>query len=177
MKKFISLIIILLFLTGCSINIQEYVDMSDYNNYDSSIQYRFVKSSVINMKERIDNKETFVIYFGFSKCPWCNDFINLISEVADRDIYYVDCRENPEWKSNIDIDNYDILVELIGDKLEFDDNGIKHLYVPYTLFYKNGKLVYSTGLDGYNAKIEELPENIKEETLINLKNAFNLLNN
>ena len=171
-KTLLSIIFILLLLIGCSTN---YVDMSNYKTYDSSINYRFVKSSVLNMEKMINDGKTFVIYFGFAKCPWCNDFINLISQETDRDIYYVDCRENSEWKSNLDIDNYDLLINLIGDKLNFDDNNIKHLYVPHTFFFKDGKLVYDIRLTGYNAKEEKLPEDIKLQIINQLKEAFNLL--
>ena len=44
--------------------------------------------------EMVNNKETFVVYFGFAACPWCRSVINnLIDAAKDLEIdtiYYVD---------------------------------------------------------------------------------------
>ncbi|MDE6292092.1 MAG: hypothetical protein K2L98_00260, partial [Bacilli bacterium] len=46
--------------------------------------------------EKIDNKETFVVYFGFNTCPWCRSVLsNLISTAKSNNIdkiYYVDVK-------------------------------------------------------------------------------------
>ena len=46
------------------------------------------------ISKKIDNKETFAVYFGFSKCPWCRSIIsNLLKTAKDlkiEKIYYVD---------------------------------------------------------------------------------------
>lgn len=46
---------------------------------------------------KLDNKDTFIIYFGFNDCPWCRSIIEtLISTLKDngiREVYYVDIKE------------------------------------------------------------------------------------
>lgn len=47
-----------------------------------------------NLVEKMDNKETFVVYFGFANCPWCRSVIETMFKVAKdykiNKIYYVD---------------------------------------------------------------------------------------
>lgn len=58
--------------------------------------------------DSIKGKETFVVYFGFSDCPWCRSVIPTLIDVAKEnnlnEIYYVDVKE-------------------IRDVLDLDDNG------------------------------------------------------
>ena len=35
-----------------------------------------------NLVEKMDNKETFVVYFGFANCPWCRSVIETMFKVA-----------------------------------------------------------------------------------------------
>ena len=54
----------------------------------------FVFATAEEIQEKIDNKETFAVYFGFNSCPWCRSIITTLVEVADdlniEKIYYVD---------------------------------------------------------------------------------------
>ena len=54
----------------------------------------FVYKTEDDIIEMMDNKESFVVYFGFSKCPWCRSVLETLIEVAkDQNldtIYYVD---------------------------------------------------------------------------------------
>ena len=59
------------------------------------------------ISKKIDNKETFAVYFGFSKCPWCRSIIsNLLKAAKDlnvKKIYYVDVeniRDIKEFKND-----------------------------------------------------------------------------
>ena len=51
-------------------------------------------SDIIKM---IEGKESFVVYFGFSTCPWCRSVISTLIDVAKDNglekIYYVDVKE------------------------------------------------------------------------------------
>ena len=150
-----------------------YVDMSSYESFDSSLTYRFIDSSVKEMKEAIDNEKTGVFFYSFSKCPHCNNIINLLAEVSNEhntDIYYIDTRKNPEWESNTDINDYDLLVEMVGHTLSEDEEGIPHLYVPVIYFIKDGKLVY-----GSNPVYEEITEEIKQEIINDFNEGFKLI--
>ena len=56
----------------------------------------------------MDNNDTFVVYFGFSSCPWCRSILPILLDVAEesdiKKIYYVDVKD-------------------IRDKLEINDDG------------------------------------------------------
>ncbi len=59
---------------------------------DNPIKYA-TASDIVN---RIDNKETFIVYFGFDTCPWCRSIVEtLINTAKENDIstiYYVDVK-------------------------------------------------------------------------------------
>jgi hypothetical protein len=73
---------------------------------------------------------------------------------------YVDTRRDPSWSSNIDIDDYDLFVEKFSDYLDYDDNGIKHLYTPHVFFIKNGETVFehSGTVEGHAAHERSMEE-------------------
>ncbi len=68
----------------------------------------FVYKKAEEIVDKMDNKETFVVYFGFSDCPWCRSVLpTLIKAAKDFEldsIYYVDIKE-------------------IRDELSIDKNG------------------------------------------------------
>ena len=54
----------------------------------------FIYATADDIVKKIDNKETFVVYFGFALCPWCRSVLpSLIDSAAENSIdtiYYVD---------------------------------------------------------------------------------------
>ena len=113
MKKKVFLILILfisLFVTGCSANNkdalkfkEEYEKINGDKTSYSDNKYRtlkidknnpYVYSSAKEILEKINNKETFYVYFGSSYCPWCRSVIEKSIETAEKNnikkIYYVD---------------------------------------------------------------------------------------
>ncbi len=186
MKQFriFLVVLILLGMTGCvkkeepvngcdiSEECSEAADMSGYEYYAESEDYVYVKSSVKDMAEMMDEGKSFVIYFGFARCPWCRDAMPVLNEAAKETgtdtVYYVDTRAKEEWKSNLDIDDYDLFVEKAGDYLKLDENGIKHLYTPMVLFIKDGKIVETVSAPDYDAHEEAISDELREE----LKNTY-----
>ena len=186
MKRFTVFLVFLLLLgmTGCTkkeepvngCDIQDEcndkADMSAYEYYDNSEDYVYVTAYVKDMAEMMDEGKSFVIYFGFSRCPWCRDAMPILNEAAKEagfdTVYYVNTREKEEWKSNLDIDDYDLFVELAGDYLKLDDNNIKHLYTPMVLFIKDGKIVETVSAPDYDAHEEAISDELREE----LKNTY-----
>ncbi len=74
----------------------------------------FVPTTAEDIVARIENKETFYVYFGSKLCPWCRSTIEKASEVAlthgIKKIYYVDIWDN---EGN----------EILRDKYTLDENG------------------------------------------------------
>lgn len=111
-KIVIILIIIMFTLTGC-INKQdknsdaykfaeEYNSISEKENKYGKVNRKtnipkdnpFVYKTAEEISSLMDDGETFVVYFGFSTCPWCRSMIDqLVKSAKDNDIekiYYVD---------------------------------------------------------------------------------------
>lgn len=170
MKKIIIACILALALGACSSDTgsspKERADMSGYSTLTDT-DHVFIESSVKEMAEMMDNHESFAVYFGFDECPWCLEAVPLLNEAAkenNEDVYYINTRKNSEWKSNLDIDDYDLLVEKLGDYLSFDDDGVKHLYTPHVFFMKDGSVVYDHEgtIEGHDAHDETLSDEEKE---------------
>ncbi len=91
-----------------------------YRKLDLPKKNPIVYATSSEIIEKMDNKETFAIYFGFSKCPWCRSVISTLFEVAsDLDIdtiYYVDV---------LDIRN---TLEVIDGKVTETKKGSKDYY-------------------------------------------------
>jgi thiol-disulfide isomerase/thioredoxin len=136
------------------LTIGEKADMSGYESYDADAEYVFVNSDVKHMISRMQAGDTFVTYFGFSNCPWCRDAMPILNAVAlekGYEVDYVNTRLDPSWKSNLDLKNYDQLVEAIGDLFPLDDDNKPHMDVPFVVFFKDGKAAYSASYPQYDA--------------------------
>ena len=125
MKKYISIILVLvlsLLVVGCSNEKtdamkfkEEYESVNNKVNEHTKKENRelnipknnpIVYATAEDIVKRIDNKETFIVYFGFAECPWCRSVIEQLLKVAEEKkvekIYYVDVlnirdvRENAE---------------------------------------------------------------------------------
>ncbi len=57
----------------------------------------FVYKEASDIVKMIENKETFLVYFGFPTCPWCRSILPTLIDVAKDlkadTIYYVDVKE------------------------------------------------------------------------------------
>jgi len=119
MKKFIVLVIMMVTLVGCAeikekasnksdavLFKEEYESLNNEKTTYNDTYYRildidennpFVYKDASDIIEMIDNKETFVVYFGFSSCPWCRSIISSLIDVSKdlniSTIYYVDVKE------------------------------------------------------------------------------------
>jgi len=127
----------------------EKADMTEYN-LQSHCYYESSVKDIIQMK---DDKETFVVLFGYSDCDACQKAVPALLEAAEEKnvdtIYYINTRKKKSWTKNTDIDDYDLLVDWLEGYLSEDENGNPYLYVPYVLFVKDGvlKAVHTAGTD------------------------------
>ena len=116
-KKYLLVIfmsLILLFTTSCSNKNdnedaikfkEEYESLNDTKNANDMLHRTvnidennpFVYATGQEIVEKIENKETFYVYFGSAYCPWCRSVMEKLIEVAhDKNIttiYYVDIWE------------------------------------------------------------------------------------
>ena len=101
----------------------------------------FIEVSAEDIVKKIENKETFYVYFGSTLCPWCRSTIESAIKVAKekniKTIYYVDI-----W----------------------DDNGKEILRDKYEL--KDGKLEKTQeGTESYNKLLEYFKDYLRDYTI------------
>ena len=74
----------------------------------------FVTTTAEEIVKKIENKETFYVYFGDKLCPWCRSVVEKAVEVANQNkiytVYYV-----PIWDDNGN--------EILRDKYIINDKG------------------------------------------------------
>lgn len=215
MKKFrlitILLIGILLF-TGCSnkdaikfkedyegINGKE-IGENKYREVSIDKDNPFVEVDAEKIIEMIENDETFYVYFGDKKCPWCRSVIEKaikVSKEYDVDkIYYVsiwddDFNEILRDKYKLDdkgkvekvsdgTDTYNKLLKefdsLLSDYTLTDNNkkevkvGEKRIYAPNFIYVNNGKAVKMT--EGISDKQKDAFEELSDEILDDEEKLF-----
>lgn len=138
------IVIIFLFIGFYLINCNKYADMSGYKTYTSDMDGMYKNYTVKQLDKDISNNKSMIVYFGFNNCPYCNDLLPILTDINNhfkQEIYYIDTRKNPDWKSNLDIDDYDLLLTHIGKYLNKDENNKLHLYVPTIIFINEGKII------------------------------------
>ena len=192
MKKIISfllIVVLLLSMSGCKKKVekesdatkfkQEYESINNKVNEKNNKKYRsitisknnpFVYSTAEKIVDRIKEKETFLVYFGFKECPWCRSILEQLTkasiDLSIAKIYYVDVTGIRDVKE-LDEDNniitkekgteaYLELIELLKDVLEDytltkDEEkievGEKRIYAPNVVAIQNGKaLQLETGI-------------------------------
>lgn len=139
----------------------------------------------------MDNKETFLVYFGFSDCPWCRSVIPYLIEEAKNNnikkIYYVDVKEirdvlsiSEEGKVIIDKEGtegyYNLLKKLDNVLSDYNlvdsegnkiDTNEKRIYAPNIVVVKDGKAITLTSgisekqTNGYMELTDEMIEDMK----------------
>ncbi len=102
---------------------------------DKNNPIKYAKDSdIVNM---VHDKKTFVVYFGFSKCPWCRSVIpNLLKAASDLNIstiYYVDVLD-------------------IRNTMKFNDNGEAIMDVEGTRGYYDLLSIFNDVLSDYTLK-------------------------
>lgn len=171
MKKTVMCLLAAAALAGCTgTPVKDEIVKSDMSGYTTleDDDHVFYDLSVKQMAEKMDEKETFTIYFGFDHCAWCLEAVPILNATAknyDMQVGYINTRADEKWQSNLDIDDYDIVVEKLGEYLEYDNDGIRHLYTPHVFFIKDGQVVsdHSGSIEGHNAKEESLSEGEKKQ--------------
>lgn len=156
-KRFlIGLLFILIFiLTGCRNDglkfKEDYESMNGKENKMGKIHRTvnineknpYVYITPKNLVEKIENKETFYVYFGSTLCPWCRSVIEKSIEVAKEKgiskIYYIDIWDN---EGN----------EILRDKYTLNENGTLELTVKGTSEYRKLLAYFDSVLSNYNLK-------------------------
>ena len=159
MKKKILLIIPLIItflLIGCSKKENDAQKFAKEYTTVTEDNYFVYKSSEEIIK--ILENGTGVVYLGFPECPWCQAYVPMLNEVADQEglekIYYYNVLE--ARKNNTE--DYQKMVSILSDYLQYDDEGNKRIYVPAIIFVSKGEIVGFDDETSYDTKGFEKPE-------------------
>ena len=105
-------------------------------NIDNVFTYRSINQII-----KILENGTGIIYLGFPECPWCQQYVYYLNEVAKskglEKIYYKNILN--DRKNNTS--EYQKVVSLLNDYLQYDEEGNKRIYVPAVIAVKDGKIV------------------------------------
>jgi len=119
---------------------KEYTQISE----DNLFVYRTIDEII-----KILKNGTGIVYLGFPECPWCQAYVPYLNEIAKENkitkIYYKNILQ--ERKDNTE--EYQEIMELLGEYVEYDDEGNKRIYAPTIIFVKDGKII---GMDSETAK-------------------------
>ena len=173
-----SVLLIFVFTIGCSAPaIGSKADMSGYEGLTDQ-DHVFVVSDVSDFLKRLDDKETFTAYFGFSTCPWCNSAISILNELGKefgQKILYINTRPNKNVTANNEIDGYDKLYERLKEYWDYyEEVNDNYLLVPYVIFIKDGEVAaYHTGtVEDHIAYVSEMTEDQRERLKDIYKEGF-----
>ena len=182
-KKYLIIGIILLVLIGGGLffvfnrNEDVIVEKTDagrfaeeYNQVteDNVFVYRTINEII-----KIMENGTGVVYLGFPECPWCQSYVKYLNEVAKsvgiEEIYYFDILEERQNNTK----EYQKVVKLLGESLEYDEEGNRRIYVPNVSFHVNGKLIGNDLETAYDTKGFENPEDYwTEAEVVDLKTSL-----
>ena len=159
MKKKILLvipIILILTLVGCK---KEETDAEKFaKEYTKVTEYNYFVYRESDEIVKILENGTGVVYLGFPECKWCQAYVPILNEVADIEglekIYYYDILE--ARKNNTS--DYQKMIEILSDYLQYDDEGNKRIYVPAVIFVSKGEIVGFDDETSFDTKGFEEPE-------------------
>lgn len=153
-------------------------------------------SKIINM---IDNKESFVVFFGYPECPWCRSMVSEMVKSAKENkinkIYYVNIekmRDSLEYDSvtntfaeaSSGTKEYKKLLKKLNSvleeyKIEYTDEdgntkekdtGEKRIYGPSLIYVENGKA--NSMIDGLSDKQKDANEEVTSEMKDEMKSEL-----
>ena len=169
-KKYLLIIpiLLILLLTGCKETKTDAVRFAE--EYDTITEYNYYVYRDIDEIIKILEHGTGAVYLGFPECPWCKAYVPMLNEVADMNglekIYYYNILE--DRKNNTK--EYQKIVSIIEDYLQYDEEGNKRIYVPAVIFVSKGEIIGFDDETSYDTKGFETPEEYwKEEAVKDLK--------
>lgn len=148
----------------------------DYKTFINNSEV-FTPVTMENAWEIIENKESGLFYFGFAKCPWCQEAVKVLKEALEnnqKDIYYVNIRPlGDEKEDDIRVDENETYIKFKNYLQKYAMDETKKIYVPVVFKVEKGELtsVHYATLDKHDAKKRKMTEEEKVE-LYNIYNTM-----
>lgn len=175
-----------------------------YRKLNISKNNKMIYSTAEEIVKKTKNKETFIVYFGFSKCPWCRSMIENLIDLSienDMDIYYVDVLDirdtieyvDGDYKTTKEGDKYymellDLYKDVLSDytiKLPEGENPSMDAYIPEKRIYAPNVIAVVNGeakemVEGVSEELEdpygEITEEMNKASIKQLKCIFKCIN-
>ncbi|MDE6284704.1 MAG: hypothetical protein K2M17_03075 [Bacilli bacterium] len=141
-KKVFILVLPFFLLTGCGKKGDVLHEKDSFKEAYTNVSedHVFKEKSIDEIIKVLENG-TGLVFLGFPECKWCQAYVPYLNDVAKDNnvevIYYYNILE--ARKDNTD--DYQKIVSLLSDYLQFDDEGNKRVYVPAVVAVNNGEIV------------------------------------
>ena len=138
-KKTLFIILIVAIVVTISFILFMFSDSMRFKReYGVSFNNKFVYTDISSV---LESDFTGVVFFCDKNNSWCSSYAKLLDSVSKKSdvkkLYYV-----PMNDVSVSSDEYKSLIKLLTGTLHLNDNGKEVLRVPYTLYLKNGKVIY-----------------------------------
>lgn len=149
MKKSILIIMITVLAVLGAIVIYKFVIPNENNNQAKKFnsEYTLLDEDNVFVYKSLDeiikilDSGTGIVFLGFPECPWCQEYVVHLNEIAKKhsvkEIYYYNIRTI----RNDNTEKYKKIVSILEENLPTDDNGEKRVYVPNVTFVRAGKII------------------------------------
>lgn len=172
----------------------------EYRNLSINVNNPFIYTTAEDILKKIENEESFIVYFGDPECPWCRSVIEQAVISANendiRKIYYVriwdgfhneilrdtyEVKDGESVLKNKGTDAYYKIIEEFANVLEdytlIDENnktidvGEKRIFAPNYIYVKEGKAVEL--IQGISEKQDRYNGELTEEIMADEIKIFN----
>lgn len=138
---------------------------------------QFHKCSLADFVDLINQKQTFIVYFGYESCPWCNDLLPILNEVSiekEKELYYIDFLAD---ENNSDIDSLETILDLASEYLNENEDGNIEIFFPMVFYVQKGQIidVHIGTLSNHDASKDELTQKQAARLKYNLEKEFDQL--
>ncbi|MEF9920571.1 MAG: glutaredoxin family protein [Erysipelotrichaceae bacterium] len=141
-------------------------DMSGYKDFKEK-NNQFITMNLEESLTVFKEKKSAILYYGFPECPWCDEALPIMNQVAKDNklkIYYIDIdaekSDDKTYKNQVkELSTY------MSDYMEKDESGVYRLYVPMVSVVKNGVTTSSNigTVDSHDAHERKMNDKEKEE--------------
>ena len=168
-----------------SLQAVNYINTKSLNQQTQTVKKETIKDSEIftsmTFEDAIsffENKESGILYFGFTDCPWCQQakpYLKKQAKSSDVKVHYIQTREDDEEHTRLYTDEQkERILPYIKEYMEKDDENELTLYVPLVLNVKNGIVVdgHMGTVNGHDATQRKMNDDEKKELVKRYKKLF-----
>lgn len=113
-------------------------DMSAYDGFDDT-QNAFVEISMEDSLSKMEQGESFLIYYGKPNCPWCVEAIPVLNQAAKENgivVYYVDTSKTENYSEAM----FETFIHRFQGWLLTNEEGEESFYVPDVALILKGQV-------------------------------------